>query len=148
MSDHTIWQYTGSGYGVTITITVLRRGQRIFLVAKGSGYGCHLGPREVEISGDGRYALPMGRCGGEEIEAAFAIRNWIRTPFFLAFDLGAWARVGERPFLPPGGIWLKVVGSMEERADAAALGEYLRSGYANDLRAHGIEVADAVPAGA
>jgi hypothetical protein len=145
--DSIIWKESRTRLGVTADLAVLHRGGRIFLVGRGSGYGCSVGPREVELFGDGDLEFHMGDCGNAAINAFLRIRNWRRTSVALSCDLGVWGSVGSGPWVPPGGEWFRVFGRLDAFASASELGQYLQGGYADELREHGVEVGEDAPAG-
>ena len=138
-----IWSETRKKLGVTVTMSLQNDGGTLSLRGQGSGFGCSVS-FEHPVSSDTKWEGKLNNCGGADVYGAYDIREFRRTPTYVSFELRVWGKVGAGFWVGPEGF--KAGGPLAALETAAAVRDYLESGYADDRSEHGFEVS--VPAGA
>jgi len=108
-----IWTGTGGAVGVTLKMELTHTGGKLYLSGTASGYGHTFSIPPQEVNGNTNWEGVVGRVGTTPVHGAYRITDWVRTPTSVRFGLRVWGAYGNGPWLPPGGYFFAVAGSLK-----------------------------------
>lgn len=117
----TIWTGTGGAVGVTLKMELKHTGGKLSLSGTASGHGHTFNIPPQEVNGNTNWEGIVGRVGTTPVHGAFRITDWVRTPTAVRFGLRVWGAYGNGPWLPPGGYFFAVTGSLKALTSVAEL---------------------------
>lgn len=144
MSNKIVWSDKREKLGIKVDVKIEYVSGRFFFEGAYDGFGCK-GSYRREISGNMDWSGQIGDCKGA-VSGWIRIREWRFDNRILSCELTLWGAYGQGPWLPPGGEFFKVFGSIKDFASAEERQVYFNEQFARDLLAHGhVTEADPTP---